>query len=277
MRRATVATLVAGLAATVSLATPAVAPAAADQGRLKIVNQNVAKQWGSLNAAVNKAVAVNAHAITLQEVCLAHANEMDAYWAGRWTVNWALTKTTTECSGGAVGTLAVWMRGPDAVEEGQDFLLPPDANGTRPTPHMACVVFGSSPNRHVCSVHLSAGQTTADVDARLRQSREVRRVTDAWSGQVVVGGDFNATPGSVVLDPMYAEGGNGRMVEANMLHSAARSTRTTGNIATRNQSKIDYIFFTRNYVNEAGWGSLEVESDGISDHRRMSANVSVDF
>ena len=246
------------------------APAAADSP-ITIVNHNVAKNWDAIQMTVSKAVEIGAQGITMQEVCVSQANEMDLYWVGRWTVNWSLSRAESKgCGNDAVGTLAIWTGGPNGVDE--DLKLPADEGRT---PHLTCVRYGTRPVRHVCSTHLVAWD---DDGVRPKQVRAVHGYTNAWLSvghSVVVGGDFNTTPMNAALDWMYAQGGMGQFTEANMIEEPGVGTRD-GNLVTAGNRKIDYVFFSRNRTVETGAGGLQLFTTP-SDHKMMVARATMRY
>ncbi|MBM6400065.1 endonuclease/exonuclease/phosphatase family protein [Phycicoccus sonneratiae] len=269
--RTLAASAAAAVAAVCSLVVP-VQPAAA-ASPIIIVDHNVAKSWDAIQATVSKAVELGAEGITMQEVCVTQANEMDGYWAGRWTVNWSVSKKDGCGPGNDVGTVAIWTGGGNGVD--QDLVLPQD--GTTPgddyetrNPHLTCVKYGSTPVRHVCSAHLVAH----DVEGvRGAQTRAIKNYTAEWiSNQhfVVVGGDFNTAPTSPAMDSMYAQNGNGNFVEANQIEDGTR----TGNLATHAVGKLDYVFFSTNRTVFPGGGGIQLFSTA-SDHKMVVARATV--
>lgn len=267
------ASAAAAVAAACSLVVP-IQPAAAATGPVTIVDHNVAKSWDAIQATVAKAVDLGAEGITMQEACVTQANEMDGYWAGRWTVNWSLSRTNGCGPGNDVGTVAIWTGGGNGVDE--DLVLPRD--GTKPDddhptrdPHLTCVKYGSSPVRHVCSAHLVA----YDVEGvRGAQTRAIKNYAAEWISHrhlVVVGGDFNTAPTSPPMDSMYAQNGNGSFVEANQIEDGTR----TGNLATHNAGKLDYVFFSANHTRFPGGGGIQLFTT-VSDHKMVVARATVD-
>lgn len=226
-----------------------------------------------VKAIVDNVVAHKPVAFALQEVCSNQANQLSRELRARGLhyvqrfQNAAPLGFNVGCGG-----LNGWGNAVFHVGEqlGQVEANAYRAQGgiTRPQNRNYVCVRVPNPSFWACSTHI-------DLDARLQKSQleelsgVVSRLTSVGGKDVPVllGGDFNVSPSSTSLDPLFAtsyQGGRGRLLEADILPD-----RTFGaEDATHGTSKIDFIFRTPN---------VQVTSSRVvnatSDHRLLLNSV----
>lgn len=120
----------------------------------------------------------------------------------------------------------------------------------------------------VCSTHIRPDQ----VDYQISQVRDHTNVVLTQNYAVVLGGDFNATPGSQALSRIYSSrfsGGYGSFSEV-AVNCASPPARCGA--PTHSSEKIDYIFF--NDTNGA-WccPTAYTRTVGASDHKLLRGTV----
>ena len=139
-----------------------------------------------------------------------------------------------------------------------------------------------------CVTHLRAQDTAEAEAARGRQAQRIHGHVKGFVNdgrEVVIGGDFNASPHRAVLDPLYRltrSGGTGgglfdeadqtdknRQEYAKEVTCAAKACRSGEGTMTTNNSKLDFVFFSTNRI--AGDIGANPLSSGGSGHRLYTA------
>lgn len=259
------------------------APVAAAK-RLVVVQQNTDESRTAFRAAIARARAAKADVITLQEVCKPWVKGLAK--KNGWTVSYAGVRTDKCKVKGKTHSKGVVTI---VTQRGQTKSSVPLTLDNGRKPKLACVsfTFKGAP-AHACSTHLVANaqyvsgespDNPAHVAAakarakerRLAQATEVANATNAWRSAkqlVVVGGDFNTTPKTPPMAPLYAT-----FREA---HQIATGTTAKGGVSTvgKGSRKIDYLFFSKNKVKKGKRGTLQVKDVAGAGHHTMIAKVS---
>lgn len=267
--------------------------------KIRIVQHNVEKRPGPVTKAMEKAVAINAQAITLQEVCASDVHLIREFAQARgetWTVNAQQSRTDGCAAGDDVMTVAVRTAG--GATASQPALSPDEAENDQGVRYhqrqqeLVCLTWGQGPVKTVCSVHIALGKAFVAGTNELARPVQIKQVKDhaydftEKGHAVIIGGDFNAVPKDTVMNRMYAKGldssgnePNGRFFEATQLtkpQSAERRgaiTATTGDGGTR---KIDYVFFSKNTTPWTQDGaSIDTFTTG-SDHKMVTAAATIE-
>jgi hypothetical protein len=245
---------------------------------IRVVTHNVWKQQTAIQRAMNKADAIDAQVVMMQELCPWHLQWLNDTYGNKYTIGSVAAKRPAQ--GGCLlpdgvnqavpFDVVIWRGGKGGAVKTYDALGgPADAPGNK----LVCVKFekGGVPV-HACSVHLisadwtdAAGVLHDGVVVREQQATGLKRIArDEWfdGGKNHFGifaGDFNSTPDKEPMNKLYAGqlGGGGDFVEYNR-HGNSRDGRMTGD--TR---KIDYVFFSANRapVNGAAVDIIETDSD----------------
>ncbi len=236
---------------------------------IRIVQHNIEKKQAVLEKAINKANAIDADAITLQEVCPQSLDWLVATYGSKWTIASVPGKKARPGCALPDGTplqphnVVIWRGGTGARVRTYDALGgPAQAQGNE----LACLAFdrGKVPV-HVCSVHLIAGDWVDPVTGvtyngsavREQQAAGLKQIANEWFEGAknhfgILGGDFNSQPNGPAMDKIYdgALGGNGSFTEYNRSGGsrAGRDTSTSANeeTGTTSSRKIDYVFFSTN-------------------------------
>jgi endonuclease/exonuclease/phosphatase family metal-dependent hydrolase len=235
---AAVGVVAAGLVGT-TLAAPA---AEAAPVQIRVVQHNLAKLPGALDAVIKKKGATaGPEVITLQEVCGSMRSRIEAKLGPK--AAWHVRREGHCPDGSNIGEIAVWTGG-DVVDTTTRDLTSQAGQPSDQTYGIACVVFryGGKKNK-ACSTHLAAGDDMAGV--RAGQTAELRSLAGGWMAdgtRVLIGGDFNATPDAPEMDAIYSlgTGAAGSFVE---LHQATSGGTFQGGKPTLWQErKIDNVF-----------------------------------
>lgn len=235
---------------------------------IRIVQHNIEKKQAVLEKAIQKANAIDAHGITLQEVCPAQVDWLIANYGSRWsiaTVPGKKARPGCEMPDGSPGyphDVVIWRGGTDARVRTYDALGgPANAQGNQ----LVCLGFDRTKVPvHLCSAHLIAGDwvdpatgTTYDgATVREQQAAGIKQIAAGWFDGAknhfgIIAGDFNSQPGGAALDKLYdgALGGNGAFTEYNR-SGASRNGRDTSTAeddsGETSSRKIDYVFFSTN-------------------------------
>jgi endonuclease/exonuclease/phosphatase family metal-dependent hydrolase len=147
----------------------------------------------------------------------------------------------------------------------------------------AVCVSSASKGTAYCAVHLTAEEGEDGDDARETEIENLNENLERdFPGQtILMGGDFNATPGSDVLDaiydPRYGGDANGRFKEVDSTNGFLGNCRSGESTAGRDGffgslsggNKIDYIFTTPDVeVHDA-----DSTGSGVSDHDPLWSEV----
>ncbi|MBE7324078.1 hypothetical protein IEQ44_05390 [Nocardioides sp. Y6] len=292
---------------------PLVAPEiqqVAGASHLKVVQRNVDGRRVRFNSTVKVAKDGKAQVLLMQEVCQAWLADLPE----GWRVSYATTQpgASNHCPETAPGSkvfpkgvVAIWTK---SKKKWSADSLPLEGELNR-TPAMACVHVKSDGVWHdACSTHLVAfDKPLADKppqgarDIRVKQATQMR---DYFAGllsgkkgkkrRVVVGGDFNHTPGPLVhedteYDPMgrlYAVPAGmskgGQFTEGSQLGGTEGRTDGRGGAKTvprkkksGQDRKIDYIFFSNNFVGLGHPGKMTTSQMKKKHHSRLVAKVSL--
>lgn len=254
-----------GAACAALLAWPA-APAAADPepaaaGKTKAYMQlNIAgnsMHKGGLAPAkevVSLVKAEQPYVVTLNEVCATQFDYIKKNLSGSGYRAWH-GHTGVSCKNGSAFGNVVLIRIASSVVGNWALPNPVEKEHRR----LLCVK-ATNYAMVACSTHISWG--AGDQVAQIRAVADRLATFRAKGYRVIIGGDFNVTPTSAALDPMYDTcypSGAGVLFETAGTRCAARSGEATVG-ATR---KIDYIFFSEEYQGLKG----EAVPTGVSDHK----------
>ncbi|CAN5610989.1 hypothetical protein BH11ACT8_BH11ACT8_21880 [soil metagenome] len=294
LARAALALLTAGSLLVMAGPAPAAPPGSpsatrADAGtpltRFTVIDHNIEHNPAALRLAIRQAASAKAQAITLQEVCWWQARDLRRRHPG-WTVAWTEERAVRSCEEDrgpllprdkrrTLGNVAIWTGGSSGVTSVQRF-----HNQYRKfNQGMACVTYRAGARTRLCSVHLiSASKPAARRRIRVRQAREVHRLTSRWvvrDDLVVLGGDFNNPPYRSALDFIYAFRGQGSFREATPCPRRNRDCRGSEVTFDGGRTKIDYVFFSANRMSGTAARHLRVVKTP-SDHHLLRAWAYVD-
>ncbi|PRX43860.1 endonuclease/exonuclease/phosphatase family protein [Prauserella shujinwangii] len=191
--------------------------------------------------------------VTLNEVCLNQHNYIrtrldDHGYVGTWG------PTGPKCKNGAAYGNAIFVKSGRTILG--NFALP-NPNNTEQR-KILCVRSNRYDKWVACVTHISH----KSADQKTQINAVATRVDSYRNGgnRVVVGGDFNVTPNSPWIDPMYAScypGGKGRFYETDRAKCDGR-----GGEGTHSKGKIDYLFYSSHFY--SFWG--DATSSNYSDH-----------
>lgn len=290
---------------------PVVAPeirTVAGAATLKVVQRNVDGRRVRFDNTVKVAKNGKAQVLLMQEVCQAWLADLPRGWRVSYaTTQPGASKHCPEIEQGSgvhpKGVVAIWTKNKKNWSS-EAVPLEPDINRT---PTMACLHVKSDGTQHTaCSTHLVAydepapGRTQDALDIRQRQTSQMQayfsKLLSGKKGKkhrVVVGGDFNNTPKAhherTDYDPMaylYASpqgtSRGGQFTEGSQLAGTKNRTDGRGGAATvpkkkkSGQSrKIDYIFFSTNFVPLGHPGQMTTSKMKQKHHSRLVAKVSL--
>jgi hypothetical protein len=265
---------------------------------IRVIQHNIEKKPEVLQVVLEEAAAIDAHGITLEEVCPPELAALRAKYGSKWTISSvSLGKRSANGCDLPDGThdftqiVAIWTGGTTGnVSKHEDLATPASVPGA-----MACVSFerGNVPV-HLCAVHLISADFTDPATgivydgekARVEETASIKRITGEWfSGAKnhfgIIGGDFNSGPGLPAMDNLYAPalGGTGSFVEYNRSGGSRAGTETAHSAADPvtgtpgSSRKIDYIFFSANRAPVDG-PAVDVSPDA-SDHDMVTSLVSM--
>ena len=256
-------------------------------GTFVVVDRNVAKKAGVVGSVLNHAKAVDADAVMMQEVCHADVPRIRTAHPS-WTVLWmgdhGKCDDRKNEKDHAMGNAVIWTGGNNAgqfrlrFEKSHQTFLPGRKIDSRS--NILCAVLPDA--TRLCSTHL----VTKSQPTRIEQANDIRKVTGKWIDDgrtVVVAGDFNNSPTTPVLNPLYANGShsNGRFYEA-FRTSRGNLCRCVGPTATHgSKSKLDYVFASTNAWRSGRTSSLSVtpskKATGKhnSDHALLTARMDI--
>jgi endonuclease/exonuclease/phosphatase (EEP) superfamily protein YafD len=243
---------------------------------IRVVTHNIWKQQSALQRALNKAEAIDAQVISLQELCPGQVQWLVDTYGSQWTIG--AVKGRRPAVGGCElpdGTheypyKVVIYRGRGGTVKVVEGTLGGPANA--PGNDLVCVKFERAKVPvHACSVHLisadwvdPATQVAYDgAMVREQQATGLKRLAREWfDGNQnhfgILAGDFNSQPDKEPMNKLYAGplGGNGDFTEYN--RGGGRDGGKT--VDTR---KIDYIFFSANRapINGAAVDIIDTDSD----------------
>lgn len=261
-----------------------------DTAPIRIVQHNIEKKADVLAQTIEKAKAIKAHGIALQEVCPDQLASLVQSYGDRWTIG-AVAGNKRSISGCPLpdGTqdfphnVVIWTGGKGAkVTPYQSLTAPANAPGT-----MVCVRFERAKVPvHFCSAHLisadwtdpSTGTKYDGATLRENQTTKIKRIAaDEWFGGAknhfgILAGDLNGNPSTAPLDKLYAPqlGGTGDFTEYNRSGSS-RDGKVTSHPSDGAARKIDYVFFSTNRAPING-PAVDIIRDA-SDHDMVVSTV----
>jgi hypothetical protein len=261
--------------------------------QIRIVQHNIEKKQPVLEIAIKKANAIDAHGITLQEVCPTQVEWLRANYGSQWTIaSIPGKKARPDCAlpDGTPGhphDVAIWRGGTGANVRTYDALGGPAmAQGNQ----LVCVSFDRAKvGVHLCSAHLISGDwvdpatgvTYEGAAVREQQAAGIKQIASEWFDGAknhfgIIAGDFNSQPGQPPLDKIYDAklGGTGAFTEYNR-SGGSRNGRETSTAETETgdttSRKIDYVFFSTNRAPLDG-PAVELTPDD-SDHDMLVSTV----
>lgn len=262
---------------------------------IRVVQHNIEKKQPVLEIAINKANAIDAHAITLQEVCPAQLDWLVANYGSKWSIaSIPGKKARPDCalpdgSPGHPSDVVIWRGGTGANVRKYDALGgPADAQGNQ----LVCLSFDRAKVPvHICSAHLISGDwvdpvtnvTYEGAAVREQQAAGIKQIANEWFDGAknhfgIIAGDFNSQPGQPALDKLYAGplGGNGAFTEYNR-SGGSRNGQVTSTAVSDNgdttSRKIDYVFFSTNRAPLDG-PAVDITPDD-SDHDMLVSTVNM--
>ncbi len=233
--------------------------------------------------------------VMLEEVCAAQYELFKARYPG-WSVLWAEMTSNLgndRCNGTPKGQL---LASPRPMDEAIRKDLG-ESDGERKFTLLCGTVPIPDTQRKAlaCVTHLRAGKE----ETSAARDKQAWRIADTLKPEVnngravVVGGDFNAGPGSKELDHLYrltrggkADGGafdEADQTDADQVQFAAArddvqcapdACRTGEPTMVANRAKRDYVFFSHNRVARLGAG---VDGSGGSAHKLYRAWAKLEF
>jgi endonuclease/exonuclease/phosphatase family metal-dependent hydrolase len=253
--------------------------------KIKVVTHNVFKQQSAIKRAMDKAEAIDAQVVALQEVCPGQKQWLEATYGDQFTIG-SVPATRPALQGCPLPdgsqeipfVVIIWRGGKNGtVTPYSELGGPALAPGNR----LVCVKFekGGVPV-HACSVHLISGDWKDPVSGveydgetvREQQASGLKRIAATWfDGNQnhfgILAGDFNSTPDMAPLDKLYAQslGGRGDFVEYNRNGNGRNGDKT---VDTR---KIDYVFFSANRAPVDGAAVDIIDTD--SNHHMVVSTV----
>lgn len=179
--------------------------------------------------------------VTLNEVC---ENQYDYLWANLGPYFGYFDATGPTCRNGRRYGNAILVRTSSFTRSGPWTLPNPGGNETR---HLVCLRIPMSGNlpMSACVTHIDFH--SVNIAPQIKRVAELVQNEYATHG-VIVGGDFNTTPSSSALNPMYrsayAPAGNGLFNEVDTPPSLNRSYKSNSYNETTFEDgrKLDYIF-----------------------------------
>ena len=253
---------------------------------IRVVTHNVWKQPSAIQRAINKAEAIDADVIALQELCPGQKDAIVNTYGSQWSIG--VVAANRPALGGCplpdgsqeVPFDLVAFRGKGGTPKAYDSIGGPER---APGNKLVCVKFerGGVPV-HACSVHLISADWTDPVTGiayngeavRQQQATGLKRIAQDWfSGNQnhfgILAGDFNSGADQDPMDKIYSGqlGGSGDFVEYNR-NGNSRNGRVTVDKTSR---KIDYIFFSANRAPVDGEAVDIIETD--SDHHMVVSTV----
>lgn len=238
--------LAAAAALTTLVAGIVTAPSAQAEGEsVRVISHNLEKEGPSLTAVIDKAkLTADPEILTLQEVCASMVPRLQELGPVAYHVR---RTNQGDCSDGRIGEAVVYTRAGAgaAVFNDLNFNIPNQDQNYG----MACLRFNHAARVTLaCSTHLASGDG-ADRDAlRLAGTQTIRSWAAGWVDQtdlVVIGGDFNTTPSSSTMNPMYGVG-NASAGHFREIHQMAVADNPRAGLHTIGKfawsRKVDYIF-----------------------------------
>jgi len=259
---AILSTAVLGAASGVTIAPPA-AQAAVSVRVLQynfcgaICNHGVVARPGNNNDVVedirNRIVAARPHLVMLHEACAGQVDRLKSLLRGSsWSMDgvFRAQRSDGRCQGGSRGFGDAVLTAGNVG--GREVLDLPDRGGENRA--ILCLNTNAGGPVLACALHLVTGNSKYGKSERLSQLGAAARMLNgrAASRAVVVGGDFNTTPGA--MGALLDSGRGGRFFDID-----PQKAGTRGN-------KIDYVLFSRNHFSNPSGGPV---ASRYSDHRAL--------
>lgn len=258
----------AGLTAGVSAAPPAEAASSS----VRVFSHNLEKKGTAIDKVAALADGGGPELLLLQEVCRSKLSKLQ----GLGYTTYRERRTTDNCgTDTSIGEAVVWTGKSSEVTNVVAVNLTPAPVGGH-LYGLACldVTHGGHTFR-ACSTHLVAGGDANDA-FRHDLTKAIKATTTPWMTEkdvVLVGGDFNSTPGTATMNAMYgvgpASGGEFREIA----QTAGSGATARGGKNTFYSKKIDYVFASKNGTRTSG--GTEQVTDSPSDHRVLYGAVPV--
>jgi endonuclease/exonuclease/phosphatase family metal-dependent hydrolase len=240
---------------------------------VRIIQHNIEKRQNVLQATINKAMAINADGVALQELCPSQTAWLQSTYAGKnWTIGVAPGKKPAgsgcplpDGTQDKPQSVVIWMNGKGGKVDDYSLQI---SNPSNAPGQLVCVkAEKAGVPVHFCSAHLISAKWTdpntgtvypGDV-IRQQQTTHIKQLArDTWfAGNKnhfgIVAGDFNGKPNTDPLLKMYDNklGGTGEFTEYNR-SGGSRDGQTTAMTDDDNEAgmvfkkKIDYVFFSTN-------------------------------
>lgn len=260
-----------GVTAAGFVGTTSTAPdASAASATVRVFSHNLEKKGTAIDRVAGLADGGGPEFLLLQEVCRSKVGTLQALGYTTYRERRSASKCGTDPS---IGEAVVWT-GRSAEVTGVVAVNLTAAPVGGHLYGLACLdVNHGGHTFRACSTHLVAGGSTNDA-FRHDLTRAIKATTTPWMSQkdvVLVGGDFNATPGSATMNAMYGVGpaSAGEFRELAQTAGDGRTARTGKN--TFYAKKIDYVFASKNGTRTSG-GTEQVK-DSPSDHRVLFGAV----
>jgi hypothetical protein len=253
---------------------------------IRVVQHNIWKQQSALQRALNKADAIDAQVISLEELCPGQVQWLMDTYGSQWTIG--AVKGRRPAAGGCLQADGVTHDYPYKViiyrgKGGTVKTWESNLGGPAGAPgnDLVCVQFERAKVPvHACSVHLISADWTDPTTGvlydgamvREQQATGLKHIAGSWfdgnqNHFVILGGDFNSSPEKEPMNKLYAGalGGNGDFTEYN------RPAGSRDGAKTNETRKIDYIFFSTNRAPVNGAGVDIIDTD--SDHHMLVSSV----
>jgi endonuclease/exonuclease/phosphatase family metal-dependent hydrolase len=260
-----------GVAATGLTAGVAAAPSAeAASSSVRVFSHNLEKKGTAIDKVAALAAGGGPEFLLLQEVCRSKVGKLQKLGYTTYRERRQAAKCGTDQS---IGEAVVWTGKSVEVTGAPSVNLTPEPVGGH-LYGLACLdVSHGGHTFRACSTHLVAGGSANDA-FRHDLTRAIKATTAPWMTEkdvVLVGGDFNATPGTPTMNAMYGVGPASAGEFRELAQSAGNGTEARGGKSTFYKKKIDYVFASRKGTRPAG-GSQQVK-DSPSDHRVLFGAV----
>ena len=201
--------------------------------------------------------------VTLNEVC---ENQYQQLWRNLTPYYGFFDATGPTCSNGARYGNAILVRTSSFTRLGPWTLPNPGGNETR---HLVCLKIPMSGNLPMVACVTHIDYHSVNIAPQIKRVAEIAGSYYSTSG-VLVGGDFNTTPSSTALNPMYrsaySPSGTGLFNEVDAPSSLSRTYKSTSyNEGTfQDGRKLDYIFLSSpDWTGFSGDATSAVRSDHV--------------
>ncbi|WP_030526798.1 endonuclease/exonuclease/phosphatase family protein [Phycicoccus jejuensis] len=259
-----------GVAAAGLVGTTATAPSAeAASSSVRVFSHNLEKKGTAINRVRELSDGGGPEVLLLQEVCSSLIPKLQDIGY----THYRQRRTSTKCSGDqGIGEAVVWTG--KSAEVSGTVSVPLNATPVdNHTYGLACLDINHGGHAfRACSTHLVAGGAANDA-FRHDLTKAIKATTGSWMSTkvVLVGGDFNTTPGSATMNAMYGVGSASGGEFRELAQSAGTGSTARSGKNTFYSKKIDYIFASK-AATRTGGGTEQVK-DSPSDHRVLFGAV----